>query len=587
MAERFDGFAEEIDADTVVNMAGAALESWGSPDTDGGAKPLGRRYSFKSSDDDLAWYVKNDTSEEQAKEWLDDDAVGTFLFRAGGIHDLILSVKQAEGKEDGADTIFHGKVSIFNGPVNKKLYSIKKDEGPFFRSLEQLAENYKRSPYDGSTGHVLVMPLSPGGAKAEQVTMSQALEAAKEAEAGGDGALVIGDLASWWNTPLAWAIYAIILYFVMGMSFYTTYEDDDFKSFRGIEALYFCMVVLTTVGYGDNPTIYKSDVAMLFTSFFVIFGVAVIFTAAAIIIEYLGKKQEELKKKAQAKALALLFDSGSEEDLERQLEDQMESHKGNATEKKSLYKQFKAFLEIHPIINSVGWVVLVMFIGMMFMVQVEVDHEKHSVTTENSDGTNSTSEENYFQTKTSPGGYNFVQALYWAVITGTTVGFGDLTPDSDGAMIFLIFYIPVSMTFFMKMVGALQAELRGGEDLENILGLELSDELIGQIDKSGDGEVSKDEWLRAVLIALHKVDEDLCDLILDHFDELDVTKDGALDADDLKAAFGGGGDATDKADKKGIKRQRTSMKQNARDKAKAYHKVHADPNKARMGVKAM
>jgi hypothetical protein len=78
--------------------------------------------------------------------------------------------------------------------------------------------------------------------------------------------------------------------------------------------------------------------------------------------------------------------------------------------------------------------------------------------------------------KIKTGGYSFVQALYWAVVTGTTVGFGDLTPDSDGAMVFLIFYIPVSMVFFMRMVGAVQTKLRGGEDLENILGLELSDE---------------------------------------------------------------------------------------------------------------
>jgi hypothetical protein len=62
--------------------------------------------------------------------------------------------------------------------------------------------------------------------------------------------------------------------------------------------------------------------------------------------------------------------------------------------------------------------------------------------------------------------------------------------------------------------------LRGEGSLEDILGLQLSDELIIQIDKSGDGVVTKDEWLRAMIIALGKADEDLCDLIIEHFDNL-------------------------------------------------------------------
>jgi len=572
----FDGFSAEIDADVVVNMA--ALETLGSTEADGAGQP--RQYSFKSSDDDLAWYVKNDTSEEQAKEWLDDDAVGTFLFRAGGRSDLVLSVKQEEGK-DGVDTIFHGKVSIFTGASKMTLFTLDADEGPYFTTLGQMVEKFKRSPYDHGTGNVLVMPLPPGGAKAEKVTMAQALESAKAVEAGGDGLLDIEE-DPWWKSKLAKAMYAIIIYFVAGMTFYTTYEDDGFKPFRGIEALYFCVVILTTVGYGDQPNIYKSNVAMLFTSFFVIFGVAAIFTALTVVYNEIIEKRDELKKKAQAKALALLFDSGSEEDMERQLKDQMKSHKGNATEKKSLYKQFKAYQEKHPVGSSVGWVFVGMFVGMMFMMKAEVDHEKHSVTTENSDGTNSTSEELYFQTKKSPGGYTFVQALYWAVVTGTTVGFGDLTPDSDGAIAFLIIYIPAMLALFMAMIGAIQNELRGAQDLESILSMELSDDLIKSIDKSGDGEVSKDEWLRAVLIALHKVDEDLCDLILDHFDVLDVTKDGTLDAADLKAAFGSGDTKSGAETGSAVKKDRAkSMKQKAHDKAHEYHLAHT--NKA-MGV---
>jgi hypothetical protein len=45
------------------------------------------------------------------------------------------------------------------------------------------------------------------------------------------------------------------------------------------------------------------------------------------------------------------------------------------------------------------------------------------------------------------------------------------------------------------------------------------------------------EGLRAVLVALGKADEDLCDLILEQFDNLDTTKDGLLSVDDFKGAF--------------------------------------------------
>lgn len=49
--------------------------------------------------------------------------------------------------------------------------------------------------------------------------------------------------------------------------------------------------------------------------------------------------------------------------------------------------------------------------------------------------------------------------------------------------------------------------------------------------------MSKDEWLRAVLVALEKVDDELCEIILSHFDYLDKSGDGSLSAEDLKSAL--------------------------------------------------
>jgi hypothetical protein len=49
-------------------------------------------------------------------------------------------------------------------------------------------------------------------------------------------------------------------------------------------------------------------------------------------------------------------------------------------------------------------VAVVMFIGMMFMVKVEVDHETHTVSLINeTDGTTSSEEQFYFDTKATPG----------------------------------------------------------------------------------------------------------------------------------------------------------------------------------------
>ena len=162
------------------------------------------------------------------------------------------------------------------------------------------------------------------------------------------------------------------------------------------------------------------------------------------------------------------------------------------------------------------------------------------------------------------GNYNFIQSLYWAVATGTTVGFGDLSPETDAGKWFCIFYLPIVIVGFVNFVGALQAKLKGEGSLEDILGLALNEELITQIDKSGDGAVSKDEWLRAVLVALGKADEDLCDLILEQFDNLDTTKDGLLSVDDFKGVF-------ENQEKERAKVQQMLIK----EKGKAYLKATA------------
>lgn len=42
--------------------------------------------------------------------------------------------------------------------------------------------------------------------------------------------------------------------------------------------------------------------------------------------------------------------------------------------------------------------------------------------------------------------WSIVDSLYFSVVTVTTVGFGDLTPDTDGAKLFTVLYIVVGIS---------------------------------------------------------------------------------------------------------------------------------------------
>ena len=65
---------------------------------------------------------------------------------------------------------------------------------------------------------------------------------------------------------LFWSLTVIFLYFFIGTCYYHYKLGWDVD-----EAIYFAVVVATTVGYGDNASL-STDEAMLFTTFYVLGG---------------------------------------------------------------------------------------------------------------------------------------------------------------------------------------------------------------------------------------------------------------------------------------------------------------------------
>jgi voltage-gated potassium channel len=93
-----------------------------------------------------------------------------------------------------------------------------------------------------------------------------------------------------------WIIIAVLFYGTVA-SFRIGYQyDPPIES--PIQALYYTIITISTVGYGDY--IPKTDVARLFTISLIIIGVGCFLTAITILFQPLIKKLEELSSKPES-----------------------------------------------------------------------------------------------------------------------------------------------------------------------------------------------------------------------------------------------------------------------------------------------
>ena len=129
------------------------------------------------------------------------------------------------------------------------------------------------------------------------------------------------------------------------------------------------------------------------------------------------------------------------------------------------------------------------------------------------------------------------QSLYFSVITGTTIGFGDYSPQTPGVKLACCLLLP----FMVAVLGEVLARIastwmsRKSQEAEEKFcrrSLTLAD--LETMDTDHDGVVKKGEFLAYMLVALQKVSKEDVDHITQLFYRLDATKDGFLTKDDLR-----------------------------------------------------
>ncbi|XP_062078832.1 two-pore potassium channel 1-like isoform X2 [Humulus lupulus] len=232
----------------------------------------------------------------------------------------------------------------------------------------------------------------------------------------------------------------LLFYFGLGTTCFYLFRDQlKGKKTNGVlDAIYFCIVTMTTVGYGD--IVPNSKASKLLACVFVFTGMALVCLTLSKAANYLVEKQELLVVKA-------LNKSKNTNQLQA-----IEEAKNNRTKYKC-------------IMISVVLLVL-MTIGVIFLTSVE--------------------------------NLDFVDAFYCVCCTVTTLGYGDVSFSTQGGRVFAIFWIMISticLAQFFLYIAELNTELRQRELVDMVLNRPMTNIDLEAADLDDDGSVGAAEFI--------------------------------------------------------------------------------------------
>eukprot|EP00559_Dactyliosolen_fragilissimus_P001364 CAMPEP_0184866172 /NCGR_PEP_ID=MMETSP0580-20130426/21168_1 /TAXON_ID=1118495 /ORGANISM="Dactyliosolen fragilissimus" /LENGTH=502 /DNA_ID=CAMNT_0027365695 /DNA_START=194 /DNA_END=1702 /DNA_ORIENTATION=+ len=295
-----------------------------------------------------------------------------------------------------------------------------------------------------------------------------------------------------------------------------------------VDSLYFTVVTLTTVGYGDFAP--STQVGQLFTTFFCLTGVALLGIALGIIGSNVVEGQIQIlnnTKENAFKSVSKVFDQKSL--LARTLSSlSTNSSQPNYSSTKYSHMQHSPSLEgtyllspsirrevKHPAIPAIKEMFRVFFYYFPAMMPILFG----SV---------------FIAYKES---WPFITALYYAVVTSTTIEFGDFSPQKTSMKWFAIIFVPLAVGAMAHMLGSIAnriIEKRRAAYLQYLECKELTVEDLKTMDTTGDGSVSLLEYVEFMLIASKKVNRETLNEIHMQFHRLDLTGTGSLDHKDLE-----------------------------------------------------
>ncbi|KAL7143091.1 hypothetical protein ABFS83_08G167400 [Erythranthe nasuta] len=273
----------------------------------------------------------------------------------------------------------------------------------------------------------------------------------------------------------------LFLYLTIGTTcFYFVGNQIKGDKIDGIlDSVYFCIVTMTTVGYGD--LVPNTAATKLLACAFVFSGMALVGLTLSKGADYLVEKQEMLL----IKAMHMREKLGPTEILE-----EIETNKVR-------YKCLVTF----------SFLVVLITLGTVFLVLVEK--------------------------------LEFVDAFYCVCSTVTTLGYGDKSFSTKYGRVFAIVWILMSTVCLAQLlcyIAEFNTEKKQKELIEYVLTRKMTNVDLESADLDDDGSVGAAEFVIYKLKEMGKINQEDISVLMDEFENLDVDQSGTLSLCDVTLA---------------------------------------------------
>ncbi|KAL8150703.1 hypothetical protein V2J09_020511 [Rumex salicifolius] len=273
----------------------------------------------------------------------------------------------------------------------------------------------------------------------------------------------------------------LIIYLGLGtVFFYMVGLHIQGKKTNGIvDALYFCVVTMTTVGYGD--LVPDTVLAKLLACAFVFAGVALVGLILSKSADYLVEKQEALLVRA--------------------------LHVPHGVVSNQFVKEIEVSRVKYKCLLTVTALLMLMFIGTAVLYVVE----RKSV----------------------------IDAFYCVCCTITTLGYGDHSFSTEGGRIFAVFWIltsTVCLGQFFFYIAELNSEFRQRELVNWVMNRRVTHQDLEAADLDNDGVVDVAEFVLYKLKEMGKISNEDISMVMAEFEDLDVDQSGTLSVSDISLA---------------------------------------------------